>query len=100
MVFSPINCAAKKGVTTITGMSARFFLLSTTPDVDTNNDGLVDGTGTFVGGVCSGGTATCTAVNYHKGWTCWDLPNYNAGTSSSITKFETSVNHASPTWTY
>ena len=93
VVLSPINCAAKKGVTAITGMSARFYLLSTVPDIDANNDGTIDGTQTYTLGILDAGSGT--RVNYFKGWTCWDLPNYNSGTATTVTTFTTTT-----TWTY
>ncbi len=90
VILSPINCAAMKGATAITGMSARFYLLSTVPDIDANNDGIIDGTQTYSFGVLVAGSGT--RVNYFKGWSCWDLPNSSSGTS--VTTFTTTT-----TWT-
>ena len=58
VILSPINCAAMIGVTAITGMSARFYLLSTVPDIDANNDGTIDGTQTYTLGVLDAGSGT------------------------------------------
>lgn len=91
VILSSINCGALKGKTAITGMSARFYLLSTVPDIDANNDGIVDGTQTSTLGVLDVGSGT--RVNFFKGWTCWDLPNTSSGTSA--TTFSTTT-----TWTY
>lgn len=73
-------------------MSARFYNLSTVPDVDTNNDGLVDGTQTILNGSPVAGTGT--GVNYFKGWSCWDL-SLAAGNAATPT-----IGSGIPGWSY
>lgn len=85
MLLSPVDCNANPGTTYVTNASARFYDLTNVPDVDANNDGWIDGTEVYIDTTGDGVLDTLDEVNtqavdYQKGWTCFEMPVGDEGT--------------------